>query len=532
MIRGVHTMFYSSQPDAVRAFLRDKLGFDCTDTGGGGLIFPSLGPLFWVSCLLSLLVYVPSATAQTDSNSIVDIGSRLELFVDPFMVDELKNATRVMHQPHREDPAFFFDKPWEGRFSAYVTVILDDSLFRAYYRGHPVAGKDGSLGEVTAYAESTDGIRWEKPNLELFEVDGSRNNNAVLADASPFSHNFSPFIDERPGVPDSLRYKAVAGTEKSGLFGFVSADGTTWRKLQDEPILTDGMFDSQNVAFWSQHEKKYVCYFRTWTEGGYKGFRTISRATSDDFIHWSQPIEMTYGDTPQEHLYTSATTPYFRAPHIYISLPNRFFPDKAVFDSTKAQSMVNNPTYGVSSSDAVLMSSRGGTTYDRSFMEAFIPPGPTDEDWVSRNNMPAWGIVPGNEREMFIYRLGHYTQPSNHLIRYTLRTDGFASIRAPYSGGEMITRPLSFSGGALQVNFASSAAGGVKVEIQDEGGNPIPGFELENSVELVGDQISQEVGWSGSPDLSKLSGTPVRLRFVMVDSDLFSFRFRSDAHQD
>jgi len=39
MIRGVHTMFYSSQADELRAFLRDKLGLPFTDVGGGWLIF-------------------------------------------------------------------------------------------------------------------------------------------------------------------------------------------------------------------------------------------------------------------------------------------------------------------------------------------------------------------------------------------------------------------------------------------------------------------------------------------------------------
>ena len=39
MIRGVHTMFYSSEPEALRAFLRDKLGFPSHDVGEGWLIF-------------------------------------------------------------------------------------------------------------------------------------------------------------------------------------------------------------------------------------------------------------------------------------------------------------------------------------------------------------------------------------------------------------------------------------------------------------------------------------------------------------
>jgi catechol 2,3-dioxygenase-like lactoylglutathione lyase family enzyme len=39
MIRGVHTMFYTSEPEAFRTFVRDKLGFHATDVGGGWLIF-------------------------------------------------------------------------------------------------------------------------------------------------------------------------------------------------------------------------------------------------------------------------------------------------------------------------------------------------------------------------------------------------------------------------------------------------------------------------------------------------------------
>ena len=38
MIRGVHTMFYTSEPEALRAFLRDMLGFPATDVGGGWLV--------------------------------------------------------------------------------------------------------------------------------------------------------------------------------------------------------------------------------------------------------------------------------------------------------------------------------------------------------------------------------------------------------------------------------------------------------------------------------------------------------------
>ena len=55
--------------------------------------------------------------------------------------------------------------------------------------------------------------------------------------------------------------------------------------------------------------------------------RSIARVTSNDFIHWTDPVQMRFGDSgvkPTEHLYTNQTQPYFRAPHIYISMAARF----------------------------------------------------------------------------------------------------------------------------------------------------------------------------------------------------------------
>jgi hypothetical protein len=127
---------------------------------------------------------------------------------------------------------------------------------------------------------------------------------------------------------------------------------------------------------------------------------------------------------------------------------------------------------------------------------------------------------------MSLYKQAHYAQPSAHLIRYTLRTDGFASVNAPYRGGELLTKPLKFSGRELVINFATSAAGGVKVELQDAAGKPLPGFTLSDAREQIGDDIERVVRWESGSDLSRLAGQTIRLRFVMKDADLYSLRFR------
>ena len=472
---------------------------------------------------LFILLFFDSAYTQT--NEVIDIGNRRELFVDHFMIDELKNAELRLHHPRHEGVALEFDKPWEQKYSAYITVIHDEGIYRMYYRGMPESSKKGDYHAVTCYAVSKDGIHWTKPDLGIFEVNYTKKNNVILTE-EPFTHNFSPFLDTKPGVPKKERFKAVAGTEKTGLYGYVSSDGIHWKKLKQEPIFTKGLFDSQNVAFWSESENCYICYFRTWTGDGYTGFRTVSRTTSPNLLNWTEPVQMTFGDTPMEQLYTNATTPYFRAPHIYLAMPKRFFPDKAALSEEVSKKLVDNPNYRVASSDAVLMSSRGGGKYVRTFMEAFIRPGETDKDWVARDNTPALGIVRGNDRELFLYRLSHYAQPTVHVSRYSLRLDGFISVSAPFKGGELITKPFMFSGKSLEINFASSAAGGVQIEIQDKSGKPISGFTIGDCPEFIGDKISHIVRWKNGTDVGKLVGKIIKLRYVMKDADLFSFRFK------
>ncbi|OYX11099.1 MAG: hypothetical protein B7Z16_17745, partial [Algoriphagus sp. 32-45-6] len=133
---------------------------------------------------------------------VTNIGSRRELFVDKLLIDQMKGAALKLHHPEEAGIAVKFDQPWEGRFSAYITVIHNDEAnkFQMYYRGN--AGfKDGTSGEVTCYAESADGKTWVKPKLGLHEINGSKDNNVMLANLAPYTHNFAPFIDRRPGVP-------------------------------------------------------------------------------------------------------------------------------------------------------------------------------------------------------------------------------------------------------------------------------------------------------------------------------------------
>ena len=172
------------------------------------------------------------------------------------------------------------------------------------------------------------------------------------------------------------------------------------------------------------------------------------------------------------------------------------------------------------------MSSRDGLHFDRSFMEAFVRPGLDEGNWHERGIYMERGILQASSKELSLYSMANWRRPSVHIRRFSLRTDGFVSVRAGYAGGEFITRPLIFEGNNLRLNFSTSAVGSVQVEIQDIEGHPQPSFTLDACPEIFGDEIDGTVKWEGGGDLRSLAGKPVRLRFTLKDANLFAFRFQ------
>lgn len=492
-------------------------------------------------CLVGAVPPATSAEAAEAAKSIdpVNIGDRRELFVDHFLLDQLNGTRLQWHAPRDEGETFAFDEPWEGLFSGYATIVtLEDGRFRAYYRGKAVANADGSEEEVTCCAESNDGRTWTKPKLGIYEVMGTKKNNVVLMHADTSCHNFSPFRDPRPGVPAGERFKALGGTMKGGgLTAWKSADGYRWEKMAAEAVITKEMvpypymFDSQNVPFWSEAEGKYLCYYRVFEDK----IRRIVRSESDDFLIWSAPVLLGYRhpgkEAPIEHLYTNQTSPYFRAPHLYVAIAARFMPGRQVLTEAQAKAIEVNPKYFKDTSDAVFMTTRPvegsehAGVYDRTFLEGYIRGGIGAQNWVSRTNYPALNVVPTGPNEMSIYVNQDYAQPTAHMRRYSLRTDGFASLHCGYAGGHAITKPVIFAGKELSLNFSTSAAGGVKVGIETADGSAIPGFSVEDCVMQIGNELDRRVTWKSGSDVSALAGQVVRLRFSMKDADIFSFRF-------
>jgi hypothetical protein len=492
-----------------------------------------------------------SFPASPPEEKTVQVGSRLELFVDGYLIDKMTGVTRKLHSPQPRDVAVTFDSPWDGSCSCYVSIFQDGDTFRMYYRGAPLAKPlegmsdaefwkfilNADVGKaVSCYAESKDGIHWTKPNLGLFkdEHSGSKKNNIILTSNEKWPNitdNLVVFKDTNPDCPPEATYKAVGrqflpGGDPEGHTGnlaFQSPDGIHWKLIQDEVIYEDQghVFDAQNTVFYDPLRKQYVEYHRKFRkQPGHpmNGYRDVKVSTSKDFVHWSESQHLEYGGAPGEHFNHLLVLPYFRAPHIYLGFGDRLNETRDDF--------VNHPASGIS--DGVFLSSRDGVNFDRSFMEAWIRPGLDINNWMHAGTSPAWGLLQTGPEELSVYWIQNYYQAKNpcYLQRGTLRLDGFVSVNAPYAGGEFTTKPLTFDGRQLVINFSTSVMGSVQAEMQDASGKPRDGFTIADCAPIYGDRIEQVVAWKGGSDLSGLAGKPVRLRFVMKDADLYSIRFR------
>ena len=481
-------------------------------------------------------------TAAVVAGSI-DIGSRRELFVDNYLIDRLERARQQLHHPVPREVAIVHDAPWEGNGCMYTTVFRDGDIYRMYYRGAQATYRGGKAQtgheEVTCYAQSRDGIHWTKPELGICEFNGSKQNNIILTPAeAEATHNFSPFRDMRPGVASAERYKAIGGFSPLAL---ASPDGIHWKKMQDRPVITKGRFDSQNVAFWDQQRGEYRAYWRDLRNG-----RDIRTATSKDFLNWSESVFIDYTPGRISDLYTNQISPYYRAPHILLGFPTRYI-DPGWQPSTEALPQLeyrrlrssSTTREGTALTDGMFMSSRDGYLF-QVWPESFIRPGLRLKDnWFYGDNYQNWGLVETSshiegapaELSLYVSEANSQNHPCRHR-RYTLRIDGFVSVQAPLSGGELVTKPIIFSGNSLVLNFSTSVAGSIQVEIQDAIGEPISGYTLADCDKLYGDSLERVVTWENGPDVDSIAGKPIRLRFVLKDADLFSFQFRQIHNQD
>ena len=490
---------------------------------------------------------------------MIQVGSDKQLFIDHRFIKSSENVALVVNPPVKQPDAILrCDKPWDGNELGWNCLLEDDGVYKMWYHatGHDQwdtgtpTGFDGG-GNRLCYAVSQDGLTWEKPNLGLVEYKGSMDNNIVLEN----SKLAYVFIDPH-GKPEE-RYKMVELVRGSGIRVGTSADGLHWELPSD--MVSGELQDTTKQAWWEPRLNKYVVYLKLRvSEENVPAYpfvepiesnppvvapkltrqgRSLGRIEVDDITQpWPDDDIRTVltadeHDPPDSDIYHHDVYPYPYAADAYFIFPMTYQHFRES-ESTGHNTGLNDVQFGAS---------RDGIHWMRYDRRPYIPRGLSGERDCGGVQSPPFHIRKGNylyqcyERHI-VFHGGHralseearrdkanWGQSSYGLVMQ--RLDGFVSADAAYTGGWLVTPPIIFQGDHLELNIDVAAMGEAMVEVQDENGQPVPGFTLEECDRVLFNDVAYTVKWKGKSDVSSLAGKPVRLRMAMRSAKLYAFQF-------
>jgi len=477
-----------------------------------------------------------------------------EVLWDMSLAEKASSVHIKMHKPIRKNTVLECNDAWEGETCGYGQIMYDGEKYRLYYRG---SGADGGqikseCGRHTTLcvAYSTDGKHFEKPDLGMYEYNGSKYNNIVfMKDNGAYIDNFAIFIDTNPNCAPDAKYKALSSfrvekdPEVMCLKVYKSADGLHFEE-SGMILKGKGAFDSMNIAFWDESINKYCLYMRNFHPLNVDHkieyeeethVRDVRVTYSEDFVNWTEPKLIDFGEDKTEfQIYTNGMMKYYRS-DIFIGLPARYInrtPDKINYKhlpdlhGLREYLLEKEGRSATAMTDAFVMTSKDGVNFNRS-REAFMTPGPENgENWVYGDCYIVHGLVQtksdfyGEPDEISIYTGKGYRSRPVSFERYSLRLDGFFSWRADYEDASVITKPISISGNNLSLNFSTSALGYLRIELLDENEEAIDGYD---SGRLFGDSTSRPVDFE--KPLGALEGQKIRMKITMKDADFYSFCF-------
>jgi hypothetical protein len=487
-------------------------------------------------------------TLALSQDNVVSVGSRKQLFIDKRFIRSDVGVGLRMNPPIKQGVALTGDRPWEqGWVTGSGYVAEDNGLFKMWYTVIPPLRMIGETPGLLCYAESTDGVHWKKPNLGLYEWQGSRANNILM----PAVVESNVFIDQS-AAPEQ-RYKFVANLserqhmgppEGDGMYVYTSADGLRW-KLHPTRVFPF-IPDTVNHALYDSRLKKYVIYMRMWGPG-----RKVGRVETENILQpWpydkSAPPTEVYGRVrpyPGKHIpeafgfdeqdpkpsdhYNSAAVQYPWADDAYFMFPSpyRHFPEPPK-GRLRNEGLL----------DIQMAVSRDGVRYQRVERWPYIELG-LENSKDSQQLYLFTGMIRSGD-EIFQYYGGY---PFTHggyqgldeswmkrlgtIFRVSQRPDGFVSVTVPPTGGSFTTPPLKFEGNRLMLNVNASAMGEVLLELRDSQDVPLKGYRFEDCDPIYGNSLMRVVTWNKNHDVAALSSKPVRIAFKLRAAKLYAFQF-------
>lgn len=512
---------------------------EATARGRGGWRSALACWLFVTAALVPVHAQANLAEQALSARPIVLRPGERQLFLDDFLLADVSGLQRVTHSPvkYAGNPVVRPDVPTDGVAIQTRDAPVWDEQEKVWKLWYIRFGDDGNGAESSGYARSTDGIRWEKPNLGLVEVRGNRANNLIKVEGAPEAFVQHVVLD--PEAPADRRYKGMIGPD--GRQPIVSADGFTFRRLPVPPIPSQ----DESHLNWDPATRQWIL---TVKHPGPFG-RSVYLSLSSDFERWSAPVLIYHADwrdqelgaqylqriaadpsywrptvnVPSEYNVEIYNMAVFRYEGVYIGLPNYFESSGRIPLPRGNQDGINSPKLAVSRDLRSWV--RVG---DR---EHFIPISPMGQEVLDTGQIMASSHPVRRGEELWFYYSGidvRYRPNQRRVVdEYhgaihlaKLRIDGFVSLRGGEKEGFLDTRPLVLEGKRLWVNAA--VKGTLAVEITEADGRKVlPGWDRSSLEPVAGDHTRAEIRWRGR-DLSELAGKRVRVRFHLRDADLYS----------
>jgi hypothetical protein len=483
---------------------------------------------------------------------------RTLLFVDDEEILYRSGTQRILHQPKRHGTDPLLTGPAIKNQFGYCSLHRDPSTGR-YQLWYQMTGQDC----VVCYAESTDGLSWTKPDLDLITLKGIPERNIVLNSAGQYG---ASVVVDPPGGNSERRYKlaywSIPPAQDApvnpkdprgfdgGLYVAFSPDGIHWSKEpgptirgsygrgNDPPLAGDTSFRGQMNsvsdvldAMYDPLRKQYVVYSKAWIDGpDGKTFwkRAIARTESADFLHWSPPQLMM---APDEHdgvrpaAYPGTRqgvqlhgAPVFIRHGVYLAL----------------MQVADFETNGLQPIELAL--SRDGLKWSRPFRGTpFLPVGESgtfDAGRIWSNGTPVFlddeiRFYYGACESPWQFGKAEYPWgskkklPKTGLGLATLPLDRFAGVRPIEKIGQITLRPRSLAGASRLTLNADASAGTIRVEILNSAGYRLPGYAKTDALPISGDGFHHNVAWQEA-DLSKLPPGDVTIRIHLENAEVFA----------
>ena len=472
------------------------------------------------------------------------------LFIDNAHIMEIDNLQRTVNQAVKHPEAIMrLDSPWDQETNSlgHINVLYDEQegIFKMWYCVSHYAGEAHDGTSRLAYATSTDGIHWEKPIMNLVEVNGSTENNYILPNIS-----VCPAIIIDPSDIPERRYKMIfylAGMEMTWA-GFhiplnlaYSANGIHWhRPVHVNPVLR-GISDSCFSLIYDIDRRKYILFTRRVPNLP----RDISLYESYDLVNWEDMGRVLVGG--DEHDPAEMYNFYYMAPFRY----DKFFlsmlstqytsPISESYDSYNRPP--DYPDTMLGKVDIQLTYSRDGRTWSRPPVEAraVVPCGPQgslDSEAVYPAQNP---IVKDGQTWIYyhtqlnrhswwdIWEKWEHTKSSRERsfgMLATMPEDHWISLDAGSKSGSLLTKAMSVNlTGEILIN-ADARGGTVEAELITPFGQIVEGFGRRDCIAITSDGKDQPLRWNNGGkviDMTKEHRGGLCFKFYLKNAKLYSF---------